>query len=216
MAKQGRPPKQQTTMKITLNKDQKHLPDETEEEKIELPIVETKKETILPTPSKLSKSTILNKDIINDENLSHVKEKMEGGGPGKEMHKLLSYLARTIGPANILNISHDKSFADIIAVGGNKTYNTEQLDISAINDTYDIIIIDVDPHNGFFEKSVYDKCKEIKFNGIIIYDDIILNPNMRNFWNNIPEKEKIDVTSYGHWSGTGIVNFNKDITFICE
>ena len=37
-------------------------------------------------------------------------------------------------------------------------------------------------------------------------DDIKLNDEMRDFWSNIKE-EKWDITSKGHWSGTGLVNF---------
>jgi hypothetical protein len=37
-------------------------------------------------------------------------------------------------------------------------------------------------------------------------DDIHLNDDMKLFWNNITE-EKYDLTSIGHWSGTGLVVF---------
>jgi hypothetical protein len=33
---------------------------------------------------------------------------------------------------------------------------------------------------------------------------------MTEFWNKIPNNEKIDLTNVGHWSGTGVVCFNFD------
>lgn len=63
-------------------------------------------------------------------------------------------------------------------------------------------------HDGVFEKKFHDYLKSIKWSGIVIYDDIKLNDNMKSFWDNIKE-EKHDLTDLGHWSGTGVVIFNE-------
>lgn len=70
-----------------------------------------------------------------------------------------------------------------------------------------IILIDVSPHDGVQEEELLRFLEERSYRGIVILDDISLNPEMRNFWSSISLK-KIDVTSYGHWSGTGIVIFD--------
>ena len=83
-------------------------------------------------------------------------------------------------------------------------------DISVISKAR-IVIIDVDPHNGIQENEILDALRANGFQGIVILDDIILNDKMKAFWNGIPER-KLDVSAYGHWSGTGIVFFNDSIT----
>ena len=82
-----------------------------------------------------------------------------------------------------------------------------------------IVMIDID-HYGEMEKNIIDKLEELNFSGIIILDDLfnhpdqIINESMKNLWDNIKYK-KIDVTKYGHWSGTGIVFMNTDINITC-
>ena len=76
------------------------------------------------------------------------------------------------------------------------------------------IFLDVDPHNGTMEMDFYNYLKKIGYTGFVICDDIWHFKEMRdNFWYKLPAVEKYDVTHLGHWSGTGIFTFNKDITF---
>ena len=81
------------------------------------------------------------------------------------------------------------------------------------------IFLDVDPHNGFMEMDFYNLLKKYNYNGFVICDDIWYFKEMRdNFWYKIEDKiggidHKFDLTYLGHWSGTGIINFNKEITF---
>jgi hypothetical protein len=70
-----------------------------------------------------------------------------------------------------------------------------------------IIVLDTN-HDGIFEKKFYEALHRHDFRGLLVCDDIHLNPQMEEFWNSIPG-DKIDVTSVGHWSGTGIVMFDK-------
>jgi hypothetical protein len=70
-----------------------------------------------------------------------------------------------------------------------------------------IIVLDTN-HDGVFEKKFYNALYENEYRGLLVCDDIHLNPQMEEFWNSIL-LDKIDVTSVGHWSGTGIVMFDK-------
>jgi len=77
----------------------------------------------------------------------------------------------------------------------------------------DIIMIDVDPHDGIQEPPMVEFLKEKKWSGILIVDDIstVLDnpyPEMRSMWLDFPY-EKYDVSDIGHYSGTGIVNFGE-------
>jgi len=68
------------------------------------------------------------------------------------------------------------------------------------------IFLDV-AHDGIFENKLYNHLKEIKWKGLLLLDDILYHTvAMTEFWNNITE-EKYDITKIGHWSGTGIANF---------
>lgn len=75
-----------------------------------------------------------------------------------------------------------------------------------------IILLDIDPHDGIQEKKFTDYLFNINYKGYLICDDIFLNDGMRNWWNSI-QIEKYDVTEVGHFSGTGIINFNHDGNF---
>ena len=76
------------------------------------------------------------------------------------------------------------------------------------------IFLDVDPHNGHMETQFYNWLKRIGYKGFVVCDDIWYFKEMRdNFWYSIPHEERYDLTDMGHWSGTGIFTFNRDITF---
>lgn len=89
-----------------------------------------------------------------------------------------------------------------------------------------LILIDVDPHNGVLEYELYSWLFENNYEGIILFDDIFLErghtannydttyQSMKIFWNKIPDKYKLDITHLGHWSGTGLVSFNINKNFI--
>ena len=76
----------------------------------------------------------------------------------------------------------------------------------------EIIFMDA-PKDNFFE---YDMLKKImkldhKKNKFLILDDIKF-VNMIDLWNGI-KSPKIDLTSFGHWSGTGLVDISKGLKF---
>lgn len=75
-------------------------------------------------------------------------------------------------------------------------------------DKVSLILIDVDPHDGKQEPGMIQYLKDIGWSGLLLFDDIHLNPEMEAFWNSFPEEDRYDLTHLGHWSGTGLVKFN--------
>lgn len=79
-----------------------------------------------------------------------------------------------------------------------------------------IVMIDID-HLEVVERKILQRLQQLKFSGLIIMDDITNHPDpvvkesMSRVWRSIKDT-KYDVTKYGHWSGTGIVVMNADIT----
>ncbi len=73
----------------------------------------------------------------------------------------------------------------------------------------DLIFIDA-AKDGFMEKILFENLSEIglKKNALIVFDDIRLW-NMLAFWREI-SLPKLDLTSFGHWTGTGLVDWNVD------
>lgn len=71
------------------------------------------------------------------------------------------------------------------------------------------IFIDVDPHDGIQEKEFHEFFISKGYRGITLWDDIYCNQAMKDWWNSIsPTHEKykkVDLTSVGHWSGTGMI-----------
>lgn len=64
-----------------------------------------------------------------------------------------------------------------------------------------IILLDVDPHDGIKEPEIYKHIVKSGFKGILICDDINLNDGMRKFWDSI-DMPKIEKN--WHHSGTGL------------
>jgi hypothetical protein len=72
-----------------------------------------------------------------------------------------------------------------------------------------LVLLDIDPHDGDAEINFFDLLIQHGFKGILVADDINLNNGMKKFWNYIPSNyKKYDLTSIGHWSGTGLVVFD--------
>ena len=86
-----------------------------------------------------------------------------------------------------------------------------QLDVGNIVNS-DVVLLDIDPHDGPTETKFVELLMENNFQGILLCDDIFHNKGMTQFWNDIPSiLKKVDVSEYGHWTGTGAVIFNPDI-----
>jgi hypothetical protein len=146
---------------------------------------------------------------------------------GTEHYRLLSYISTLYNNVKLfdvgtnacrsaLSLSYNtnnkiKSYDVIQILDKNPIIeNVEYIlgDSTEDNDLYDspFVFLDVN-HDGIYENIFYNKLKELNWKGILLLDDIHLNEEMKTFWNNI-EYQKHDITSIGHWSGTGIVLFN--------
>lgn len=65
------------------------------------------------------------------------------------------------------------------------------------------VMYDTD-HDGIHEKLFYDWLISINYTGLILFDDIHLNSEMKYFWENIKHKKE-DISYLGHITGTGVV-----------
>ena len=72
----------------------------------------------------------------------------------------------------------------------------------------DIIFVD-GPKDGRFEYAFLNRLEELPLTSapLIVFDDIRLL-NMLSLWRRI-QKPKLDLTSFGHWTGTGLVEWTK-------
>lgn len=155
---------------------------------------------------------------------------------GIEAYKFYAYLSTLIDSGRILevgsrygksalalsyNLLNDVVSFDILEQGASNLErdnlkfvigNFMEADVDWEN--VDIIMIDVDPHDGIKEREFMDFLTSVKWEGILILDDILPNwpiivagadPQAMNDWWNSIEYEKYDVSDVGHFSGTGIV-----------
>lgn len=158
---------------------------------------------------------------------------------GQEHYRLIRYLASKIN-TNVIEIGthcgtsafamsidtqYDIITYDIMNVKLNdfsdvkniKFHITEFMNHAENKETIlksDMIFIDA-PHNGDYELSCYNWLIENNYEGIVVWDDIHLNQPMKNFWDNVTH-EKIDVTNYGHITGTGIVLFGNKVEIVLK
>ena len=91
-------------------------------------------------------------------------------------------------------------------------YNTDNiyfkigdfLDYSDMIMESSIILIDI-THNGKDEMNILKKLYDMEYTGLLLFDDIVEFKGMKEFWD-VVEFKKYDITSIGHWSGTGIID----------
>ena len=71
-----------------------------------------------------------------------------------------------------------------------------------------LIFLDTN-HDGIFEKQFIEKLESLHYKGIVMCDDIHLNEAMKDFWTWVSSSHTTqDLTSVGHWSGTGAILFD--------
>ena len=163
------------------------------------------------------------------------------GITGREHYRLLTYVSTLFNNCNIIDIGSHRGYSALALSYNktNTICSFDIVDnvqdnikyVSNINFCHDnlfegegrekwkevilsspFIFMDVDPHNGTMELDMYNYLKSINYKGFIICDDIWFFKNMRdNFWYKINDKERYDITDVGHWSGTGIIDFNNSI-----
>lgn len=102
-----------------------------------------------------------------------------------------------------------KDFSD-----GNLTQEIGDLSDDVVFDKYKDLLSEADflfidgPKDIAFEKEFLRKLDTVSFKNdpIIMFDDIRLW-NMLGIWREI-KKPKLDLTSFGHWSGTGLIDWS--------
>jgi len=188
----------------------------------------------------LDKFELKNQDFLVDKNYYDLKSGQQEYRLYSYLSTLFNYTTildiGTYNGRSAVSLSHNENnkvisydITDNIKDNSHKIYTKSNIEfrIKNILDDLDkefikdikIIVIDID-HFYTVEKMIIDKLKELNYDGIILIDDII-HPSLKEFeamqklWNEI-EDEKYDITKYGHWSGTGLVNLSKDIKFILE
>ena len=148
--------------------------------------------------------------------------------PGAEHYKLLAYLSTRYHSTTIIDLGTDKG-CSALALSYNQSnrvisYDIEDRKVCPINLpniefrvkdalgenreellSAPLILLDT-AHDGIFEQRVYNALVEDGYQGLLLLDDIYLNPIMQRFWSEI-SVEKLDATAVGHWSGTGLVQF---------
>lgn len=145
---------------------------------------------------------------------------------GKEHYRLLMYASTLYDNSIIFDVGTNKCMS-ALALSYNQSNKIKSFDVVRLfeqnpvrkNIEYIIgdstldsdlskcecIFLDVD-HDGLYENIFYNHLKLINWKGILLLDDIHLNNPMIEFWNSISET-KYDISSIGHWSGTGMVIF---------
>ena len=164
------------------------------------------------------------KELIFPDNSKEILEQA-----GKQHYRLLAWIASQYNQTNIFDIgTHFGSSSLALSYNINNTViSYDIMDARKIynqppNCTYKIgdfrddesillssfIFIDVDPHDGIQEANFHQFFIDKQYSGLVLWDDIHLSESMNNWWNSIEEKEvqaKLDLTSIGHWAGTGAI-----------
>ena len=107
----------------------------------------------------------------------------------------------------------DSAFQQSDFADGRLVYHVEDLTDPAVvahnHDTLanaDLVFLD-GPHDGDTEYRMIENFRKVKFvkNPVFVFDDIKMN-DMLKFWRDLP-LPKMDITSFGHYSGTGIAEW---------
>lgn len=144
---------------------------------------------------------------------------------GREHYRLLAHIGSLINDSNILDVGTYKGYSalafstntsnnvtsyDIINQHNRENYKNIEFRIGEATtyekyDTTPIILLDT-YHDGVYESTFIEHLRTIRWNGVLIMDDIHEFKALETLFNSLPEK-KHDITNIGHWSGTGIVRF---------
>jgi predicted O-methyltransferase YrrM len=89
-----------------------------------------------------------------------------------------------------------------------RKFMSGQLDVANIAKS-DLVLLDIDPHEGVEERKFVQLLKDHGFKGLLVVDDIHLNQEMIDFWESVSLR-KVDITELGHWTGTGIIVYDPD------
>jgi predicted O-methyltransferase YrrM len=151
------------------------------------------------------------------------------GLSGDEHYRLLSQISNMLDSKILLDVGTFKG-CSALALSMNQSNELKSFDInpghrrlSKVPDNVEFIIDDIlrdqykdlilsspfilldTDHTGPVEHEFYSHIKSLGWRGVLLLDDIHLNDPMKEFWSSIQD-EKEDITSIGHWSGTGLVH----------
>ena len=85
-----------------------------------------------------------------------------------------------------------------------KFYNKGALEIpKELIKKANIILLDVDPHDGIQEFPIFGYIINCGFKGTLIIDDVMFNEGMKSFYDSIQQEKYL---CFWHHTGTGIVN----------
>ena len=180
----------------------------------------------------------LNTNIINGINLGNFRPLASyfGNLCGQEHYRLLCYLSSIFNGKLFVDIgtSHGDS---ALALASNRNNRVISFDIIKYNYTpvsnceyiignfelygeklLDSMIMLYDiPHSGDKFVRWCNYLRDSNWNGFLILDDYTYDRVKANDWNALDKNfVKLDVSKYGHFSGTGIVSFSKNIEFRLE
>lgn len=149
--------------------------------------------------------------------------------PG-EHYRLLRSMMRIIRPDNVFEIGTGEGFSAMAMTEGDpsatittvdvlppRKFNTSNIHSMVVRlgdpppatylEAADFIFID-GPKDGEYEPMLLGALKSLTLKPwvIIMLDDIRL-ANMVQLWKDI-DRPKLDLTSFGHWSGTGLIDWN--------
>lgn len=152
---------------------------------------------------------------------------------GVEHYRLLAYISKLFNDSILFDIGTNRGYS-AIALSANPTNKVISYDIVKMPNVDNIInspsnkniefkignfmeledahktnfiLLDT-VHDGKSEFEVIEFLKNIKWNGILLLDDINCEyfPALNDVWNNL-DLEKYNITKKGHWSGSGLVIF---------
>lgn len=164
-----------------------------------------------------------------DRDAGHLKDPA-----GLEHYKLLGWFSTKFNNATLVEIgtrhgtsalalSHNPTNKvisyDIYAQLDNPLVNTRENIEFRVEDVWvtgldklksaDLIFVDIDPHNGQKELELFNYLKAAKYKGIFLLDDV------SNYWPDLKiatelmiHDKKFDITKYGHFSGTLLIDFS--------
>lgn len=144
---------------------------------------------------------------------------------GQEHYKLLAYIGSLVNGQDILDVGTYRGYS-AIAFSINKNNMITTYDINNQHNRSNgsniefrigeatsfekykstpVILLDT-YHDGVYETEFINHLRLIRWNGVLIMDDIHEFKALERLFDSLPE-EKQDITRIGHWSGTGLVNF---------
>lgn len=150
--------------------------------------------------------------------------------PGREHYALLYSISLLIDGETLIDIGTYKG-CSALALSANPKNKVMSFDINNSNILYPapgnvqfildnvfapeykdailaspFIMLDTD-HDGIFEQRFVEYLDSIKYQGFVMFDDIYLNDAMKKFWQNQSHRKINDLTIAGHWSGTGVIEY---------